>query len=183
MCARSPGPARSVCVRAHWPASPFGAMANVGHSSTPRPIYARRFQNNRQLHQRGSIRASPIEGSGAHRRGDRPDRRRALAGRERSPFTLIATAATLAAGVRNPMFDVLGSDVMWRRAITPGAGFSFGGTNAELFKPAASSHDFGATSCNISLINFAALRNASSVSPRNEKRRLRSNCLCRTSTT
>jgi hypothetical protein len=100
-------------------------MANVGHSSTPRSIYARRFQNNRQLHQRGSIRASPIEGSGAHRRGDRPDRRRALAGRER--FTLIATAATLAAGVRNPMFDVLGSDVMWRRAITPGAGFSFGG--------------------------------------------------------
>ena len=45
------------------------AMANVGHSSTPRPIYAR----NRQLHPRGSIRASPIEGSGAHRRGDRPD--------------------------------------------------------------------------------------------------------------
>ena len=79
-----------------------------------------------KLHQRGSIRASPIEGSGAHRRGDRPDRRRALAGRERSPFTLIATAATLAAGVRNPMFDVLGSDVMWRRAITPGAGFSWG---------------------------------------------------------
>jgi pyrroloquinoline quinone biosynthesis protein B len=53
--------------------------------------------------------------------------------RERSPFTLIATAATLAAG-DNPMFDVLGSDVMWRRAITPGEGFSLGGgTNAELF--------------------------------------------------
>jgi len=32
------------------------------------------------------------------------------------------------------MFDVLGSDVMWRRAITPGEGFSLGeGTNAELF--------------------------------------------------
>lgn len=53
--------------------------------------------------------------------------------RERSPFTLIATAATLAAGARNPMSDVLGSDVMWRRAITPGEGFSLGGgTNAEL---------------------------------------------------
>ncbi|MGA7211974.1 MAG: hypothetical protein WBX78_24265, partial [Pseudolabrys sp.] len=34
----------------------------------------------------------------------------------------------------NPMFDVLGYDVMWRRAITPGEGFSLGGgTNAELF--------------------------------------------------
>ncbi|MGA8623764.1 MAG: hypothetical protein WB686_03370, partial [Pseudolabrys sp.] len=54
--------------------------------------------------------------------------------RERSPFTLIATAATLAAGARNPMSDVLGSDVMWRRAITPGEGFSLGGgANAELF--------------------------------------------------
>ena len=32
------------------------------------------------------------------------------------------------------MSDVLGSDVMWRRAITPGEGFSLGGgTNAELF--------------------------------------------------
>jgi hypothetical protein len=32
----------------------------------------------------------------------------------------------------NPMFGVLGSDVMWRRAITPGEGFSLGGgTNAE----------------------------------------------------
>ena len=31
------------------------------------------------------------------------------------------------------MSDVLGSDVMWRRAITPGDGFSLGGgTNAEL---------------------------------------------------
>jgi len=50
-------------------------MANVGHSSTPRPIYSA-VQNYRQLHPRGSIRASPIEGSGAHWRGDRPDRRR-----------------------------------------------------------------------------------------------------------
>jgi len=40
-------------------------MANVGHSSTPRPIYSA-VQNYRQLHPRGSIRASPIEGSGAH---------------------------------------------------------------------------------------------------------------------
>jgi pyrroloquinoline quinone biosynthesis protein B len=44
------------------------------------PDLRAQIQNNRQLHPCGSIRASPIEGSGAHRRGDRPDRRRALAG-------------------------------------------------------------------------------------------------------
>jgi pyrroloquinoline quinone biosynthesis protein B len=43
------------------------------------PNLRAQIQNNRQLHQRGSIRASPIEGSGAHRRGDRSDRRRASA--------------------------------------------------------------------------------------------------------
>jgi phosphoribosyl 1,2-cyclic phosphodiesterase len=42
--------------RVHWPASPSRAMVNVGHSSTPRPIYARRSRIIGS-----SIRASPIE--------------------------------------------------------------------------------------------------------------------------
>jgi len=65
MCAGSPGPARSVCVRAHWLASPSRAMANVGQLTNASPDLRAQIQNNRQLHPRGSIRASPIEGSGA----------------------------------------------------------------------------------------------------------------------
>ena len=37
--------------------------------------------------------------------------------RERSPFTLMGTAATLAAVAGNPMFGVLAPDVVRRRAI------------------------------------------------------------------
>jgi pyrroloquinoline quinone biosynthesis protein B len=56
--------------------------------------------------------------------------------RERSPFTLIATAATLAAVAANPMFGVLASDVVTRRAVTPAERFELdpeGGLAAELF--------------------------------------------------
>ena len=54
--------------------------------------------------------------------------------RERSPFTLMATAATLAAVADNPMFGVLAPDVVSRRAITPGEKFALGdGLQAELF--------------------------------------------------
>ncbi|MGC2471362.1 MAG: MBL fold metallo-hydrolase [Pseudolabrys sp.] len=96
------------------------------------PDLRAQIQNNRHLHPRGSIRASPIEAVVLTGGSTRPPA--CFSRRERSPFTLIATAATLAAGARNPMSDVLGSDVMWRRAITPGEGFSLGGgANAELF--------------------------------------------------
>jgi pyrroloquinoline quinone biosynthesis protein B len=85
-------------------------MANVGTLINASPDLRAQIQNNRQL--------QPA----------------CFSWRERSPFTLIATAATLAAVAGNPMFGGLGSDVMWRRAITPGEGFSLGGgTNAELF--------------------------------------------------
>ena len=47
--------------------------------------------------------------------------------RERSPFMLMATAATLAAVADNPMFGALASDVVSRRAITPGEKFALGG--------------------------------------------------------
>jgi len=54
--------------------------------------------------------------------------------RERSPFGLIATAATLAAVADNPMFGVLAADVVSRRAIAPGEKFPLGdGLQAELF--------------------------------------------------
>src|SRR3954453_12641738 len=54
--------------------------------------------------------------------------------RERSPFTIMGTAATLAAVAGNPMFGALASDVVRRRAITPGEKFAIGeGLTAELF--------------------------------------------------
>lgn len=54
--------------------------------------------------------------------------------RERSPFTLMATAATLAAVAGNPMFGALAPDVVRRRAIAPGERFAIGeGLTAELF--------------------------------------------------
>ena len=54
--------------------------------------------------------------------------------RERSPFTLIATAATLAAVADNPMFGVLAPDVVAKRAIVPGKQFPIAvGLTAELF--------------------------------------------------
>jgi pyrroloquinoline quinone biosynthesis protein B len=54
--------------------------------------------------------------------------------RERSPFMVMATVATLAAVADNPMFSVLAPDVVSRRAITPGEKFALAnGVQAELF--------------------------------------------------
>jgi pyrroloquinoline quinone biosynthesis protein B len=54
--------------------------------------------------------------------------------RERSPFTLHATAATLAALADNPMFAALAPDVVMRHAVVPGQRFALGhGIEAELF--------------------------------------------------
>jgi pyrroloquinoline quinone biosynthesis protein B len=54
--------------------------------------------------------------------------------RERSTFTLMGTAATLAAVADNPMFGALAADVVSRRAIAPGGTFALGdGLQAELF--------------------------------------------------
>jgi pyrroloquinoline quinone biosynthesis protein B len=54
--------------------------------------------------------------------------------RERSPFTLMATAATLAAVAGNPMFGALAAGVVRRRAIAPGERFPLGDSlTAELF--------------------------------------------------
>jgi pyrroloquinoline quinone biosynthesis protein B len=54
--------------------------------------------------------------------------------RERSPFTLTATAATLAAVADNPMFGVLAADLVQRRAVLPGEKFAIDDRlQAELF--------------------------------------------------
>jgi pyrroloquinoline quinone biosynthesis protein B len=54
--------------------------------------------------------------------------------RERWPFNLIATAATLAAVADNPMFGVLSVGTVSRRAVVPGERFAVsGGLQAELF--------------------------------------------------
>src|SRR5262249_41086415 len=54
--------------------------------------------------------------------------------RERQPFTLCATAATLATLAENSIFGVLASDVVTRRAAVPGADLPLpGGLAAQLF--------------------------------------------------
>jgi pyrroloquinoline quinone biosynthesis protein B len=54
--------------------------------------------------------------------------------RERSPFSLCATAATLAAIADNPMFAALAPDVVTRRAVVPGERIAVGrDLEAELF--------------------------------------------------
>ncbi len=54
--------------------------------------------------------------------------------REREPFTVCATAATLAALADNPMFGVLAPDVVARQAVAPGTALTLpGGLQVQLF--------------------------------------------------
>ena len=97
------------------------------------PDLRSQIQNNPRLHPNGGTRGSPVEA--VVLTGAEIDQTAGLLSlRERSPFTLIATAATLATVADNPMFGALAPDVVWRRAIAPGEGFSLGeGIKAELF--------------------------------------------------
>ena len=97
------------------------------------PDLRAQMQANAKLHPRGGTRGSPIET--VVLTGAEIDQAAGLLSlRERSPFTLMGTAATLTAVADNPMFSVLASDVVWRRAIEPGERFSLGnGLKAELF--------------------------------------------------
>jgi pyrroloquinoline quinone biosynthesis protein B len=85
------------------------------------------------LHPRQRLRGSPLEA--VVLTGAEIDQTAGLLSlRERTPFTLIATAATLAAVAGNPMFGALAADVVRRRAITPGQRFRLDdGLEAELF--------------------------------------------------
>src|ERR1051325_3491072 len=68
--------------------------------------------------------------------------------RERSPFTILGTAATLAAVAGNPMFGALGADVGRRRAVAPGERFQpGGGLTVELFMVPGKVLQIGRASC------------------------------------
>ncbi len=57
-----------------------------------------------------------------------------LSMREREPFSIYATAATLAALAGNTLFDALAPDLVTRRALVPGESATFaGGLQAQLF--------------------------------------------------
>ena len=91
------------------------------------------IQANPRLHPRDGARGSPIVA--VVLTGAEIDQTAGLFSlRERSPFALYATAATLAAIADNPMFTALAPDMVTRRAVVPGERFALGhGLEAELF--------------------------------------------------
>lgn len=97
------------------------------------PDLRAQIQANANLHPRGEARGSPI--AAVVLTGAEIDQTAGLLSlRERSPFTLYATAASLAAIADNPMFTALAADVVSRRAVVPGERFALGyGIEAELF--------------------------------------------------
>jgi pyrroloquinoline quinone biosynthesis protein B len=96
------------------------------------PDLRAQIQANPVLHPR-DLRASPI--ASVVLTGAEIDQTAGLLNlRERSPFTIMATATTLAAVADNPMFGALAADVVSRCAIFPGQRFKLaGGLEAELF--------------------------------------------------
>jgi pyrroloquinoline quinone biosynthesis protein B len=97
------------------------------------PDLRAQIQANRNLHPGGEARGSPI--AAVVLTGAEIDQTAGLLSlRERSPFTLYATAATLAAIADNPMFAALAPDMVTRHAVVPGERFALGyGIEAELF--------------------------------------------------
>ncbi len=85
------------------------------------------------LHPRAGTRGSPIEA--VVLTGAEIDQVAGLLSlREREPFTIFATAATLAALADNPMFGALAADLVTRRTVAPGEPLALpGGLAAELF--------------------------------------------------
>jgi pyrroloquinoline quinone biosynthesis protein B len=86
-----------------------------------------------QLRPRGGARGSPI--AAVVLTGAEVDQVAGLLTlRERAPFTLFATAQTLATLKANPIFGVLAADVVTRTAVAPDRPFALpGGLTAELF--------------------------------------------------
>ena len=96
------------------------------------PDLRTQIQNNSRLQPKGGTRGSPIDN--VVLTGAEIDQIAGLLSlRERTPFTVMATAATLAAVADSPMFAALAPDVVSRRAITPGERFAIGRLEAELF--------------------------------------------------
>jgi pyrroloquinoline quinone biosynthesis protein B len=97
------------------------------------PDLRSQIQANSSLHPHGDRRSSPI--AAVVLTGGEIDQTAGLLSlRERSPFTLHATTATLAAVADNPMFGALAHDVVTRHAVVPGEPFSpVPGIEAEFF--------------------------------------------------
>ena len=97
------------------------------------PDLSQQLRQSKALHPRSATRGSPIET--VILTGAEIDQ---VAGllclREREPFGICATAATLAALADNPMFGVLAPDLARRQAIAPGTSLALaGGLSAQLF--------------------------------------------------
>jgi pyrroloquinoline quinone biosynthesis protein B len=97
------------------------------------PDLRQQLRQAKALHPRAATRGSPIKA--VVLTGAEIDQVTGLLSlREREPFEICATAATLAALADNPMFGVLAPELVTRRAMVPGAPLSFpGGLEAELF--------------------------------------------------
>jgi pyrroloquinoline quinone biosynthesis protein B len=97
------------------------------------PDLPQQLRQSQVLHPKAATRSSPVKA--VMLTGGEIDQVAGLLSlREREPFTLYATAATLAALADNPMFSVLAPDVVTRRAVVPGEHVQLpGGVVAQLF--------------------------------------------------
>ena len=97
------------------------------------PDLPQQLRQSKALHPRTAMRGSPIKA--VVLTGAEIDQVAGLLSlREREPFEICATAATLAAVADNPMFGVLAPDLVVRRAAVPGAPIALpGGLQAQLF--------------------------------------------------
>lgn len=97
------------------------------------PDLRAQLQATLELHPRLPPRSSPI--AAVILTGAEVDQTAGLLSlRERQPFALYATAETQAALAKNPMLDVLASEVVSRTTVTPGETLALpGGIEAELF--------------------------------------------------
>jgi len=97
------------------------------------PDLPQQLRRSHALHPKSAPRSSPVKA--VLLTGGEIDQITGLLSlREREPFTLCATAATLAAIADNPMFSALAPDVVTRRAVVPGENVQLpGGLTAQLF--------------------------------------------------
>src|SRR5215831_917649 len=97
------------------------------------PDLRQQLQQTKALHPRTGTRGTPIKAVLVT--GAEIDQITGLLSlREREPFLLCATAATLAGIAANPMFAALAPDVVTRRALAPGETLALpGGLEAQLF--------------------------------------------------
>lgn len=97
------------------------------------PDLSQQLRQSKALHPRAATRASPIKT--VLLTGAEIDQVTGLLSlREREPFEICATAATLAALADNPMFGALAPDLVKRQAVVPGVALTLaGGLQAQLF--------------------------------------------------